>query len=289
MKVRAREFILLLCNLFIAMNSYAAEYYIEPFDKCKAQTLLIKGDIEKDEFLQFKNRINQVEELRKSNCNIGNLTVRVNSNGGSVDESLKIGRFIRTKQFNTEIFLKEQCLSSCVFIYIGGVKRSNWSNYGKIGIHRPYFYDLNENISVEEIKKIRKKRTKELTEYFEEMDIPFSLIDEMMSIPPNEMKILSETDVKKFRLNDADANYEEKETATFASIYKMTSSEYRKRDIEASSKCKVMGSEYVFCYNSAMLNMPLSTYKEKYNIYKDSCIKGDGVEYARCLIDKISR
>ena len=275
--------------MFNAKISFAAEYYIEPFDKCKAHTLLIKGDIEKDEFLQFKNRINQIEELRKSNCSLVSLIVRINSNGGSVEESLKIGRYIRAKQFHTEIFLKEQCLSSCVFIYIGGVKRDNWSNYGKIGIHRPYFYELNENISVDEIKKIRKKKTKELTEYFEEMDIPFSLIDEMMSIPPNEMKILSETEVKKFRLNDADANYEEKETATFASIYKMTSSEYRKRDSEASSKCKVLSSEYSFCYNSSMLNMPLSTYKEKYNIYKDSCVKNDGVEYFRCLTDKISR
>jgi ATP-dependent protease ClpP protease subunit len=289
MKVPAKVIILLLCNLLIAINSYAAEYSVNPFMQCKANTLILNGNIENDEYIKFKKIVSQTEELRKSDCYLEKLTVRVNSNGGSVEESLKIGRYIRSKQFNTEILAKEQCLSSCVFIYVGGVRRSNWLNYGKIGIHRPYFYDLNENVSVDEIKKIRKKRIKELTEYFEEMDIPFSLIDEMISIPPNEMKILTEAEVKKFRLNDADANYEEKEIATIAKIYRMTSSEYRKRNSEATTKCNIMNSEFIYCYNSLMLNMPLNVYKEKFNLYKDSCTKGDVNEYARCLIDKISK
>ena len=73
-------------------------------------------------------------------------------------------------------------------------------------------------------------------EYLSEMDVATSLVDEMISIPPESIKILSYDEMVRYRLFGYDANYEEKQTAEAAAVFGISSSEKRRRDLVAK-KC----------------------------------------------------
>jgi len=58
------------------------------------------------------------------------------SNGGDIDSSMDLGRLLRKWGVFTFIARNDECLSACVFVFMGGERRSV---AGRLGIHRPYF------------------------------------------------------------------------------------------------------------------------------------------------------
>jgi len=167
-------------------------------------------------------------------------TIYVDSNGGDVAEAMKIGYIIRENKFHVMVGNKKQCLSSCVFILASGVRRDS---AGRVGIHKPYFSDLNEKMNVVEIRKIREENLNKIKEYLKFMDISESMLDAMLSVEPNKMKILSDKELEHFRLSIPDANYEEKSIAKDAHEFNLTSAEYRKRSAVVETKCGNIASK----------------------------------------------
>ena len=107
-----------------------------------------------------------------------------------------------------------------------------------IGIHRPFFANLNSQTSINEIQNIRRKRIEMIKNYMNEMDIPLSLLDLMLTIPPSEIKLLTYEDMETYRLNQDDPAWDEKKTSILASRYGLSSSEYRRLDVIADDTCK---------------------------------------------------
>jgi len=231
--------ILALSFFMMISNTYSMTYAIEePDGKPNYCRWIISGDISKDEFSfaeeMFKKYINKCKQNTSSYID---LSISLNSNGGDVDAAIAIGRMLRRYGVKTYVRPDSQCLSSCVFIFMAGLERVS-TRQNLIGIHRPFFADLNSQISLNEIQNIRRKRIEIIKNYMNEMDIPLSLLDLMLTIPPSEIKLLTYEDMETYRLNQDDPAWDEKRTSILASRYGLTSSEYRRLDAIADDVCK---------------------------------------------------
>jgi hypothetical protein len=139
----------------------------------------------------------------------GNL-VSFASSGGEFDASMELGRVLRKLGVSTIVGRDDQCLSSCVFAFMGGDRRIA---AGQIGIHRPYFsstrYVLDRRVQYRQLQK-------KLREYIEELDFPPSLYEEVMSVSSEAMRVLSPADLKRFYLDGMSPSAEEEADAESA-------------------------------------------------------------------------
>ena len=291
------KFILIIYTVFIYVNAYSANFTNGKIDGV-GYDISITGNINTGDALIFQNKINELKKeyeasewKKKYKDWKFLLRVDLNSQGGNLAEAMKIGYIVREYESETFVSYKSECLSSCVFILAAGVNRNV---IGKVGIHRPYFEALNSNATTLDIKKMRDENKKVMKEYFVNMDVSDSIIEEMMSIEPNKIKILSEDELTKFRLSVMDADHEEKMIAEDAQRYNLTSSVYRQRNAIALKKCGYFFNasrenrlpEFWKCENMTMLNITESEYLNREVKAKSTCFKMEqGMNRGRCLFD----
>jgi hypothetical protein len=204
-------------------------------DNCIGSSPTITGTIERGDLIKFKSLLSSLKKkYGEKACSDGNTFVHINSEGGDVEEALLIGREIRKSSLGVIVHQYSSCLSSCVFILAGGVNRLA---FGKIGIHRPYFSAVQSGKSSDDIRAMRNQVNKQIKSYLSYVDVPENLLDEMLAIPPEKIKMLSEVELIKFRLHGKDATQDEIDVAKQASYYNLASSEYRKRQSESIARC----------------------------------------------------
>jgi ATP-dependent protease ClpP protease subunit len=220
--------------LFYVTNAAALEYYAHPSGECPAIHLELKGPIEKNDSTAFLKVLNDVN-LKNKNRSCKLFEIRLSSPGGDVNEAMKIGRMIRERELLVKVDKGNQCLSSCVLILGAGVVRTVFE--ARVGIHRPYFVTLDKGLSTTEIQSLRKQMISRMKAYADEMDLSDRLIDDMMSTPPERIKILSLTELDQYRLSGVDASFDEKRTNNYAQEIGISSSELRKRSSEADKYC----------------------------------------------------
>lgn len=192
-------------------------------------------------------------------------TLTLDSTGGDVDEAMKIGRYLKQNEYQVKVTWFD-CLSSCVLVLAGGVNRGVFFQGvglkgGRVGIHRPFFADLADGLSRTDIAAKRNVLLQRMRSYLEEMDINPILADDMLSIPPESIKVLTEGELQRYRLNVDDANFEEQETAKEAKKYGVSSSEYRARDAKAKSVCK--GAKNFDCELAIKYGISLAEYRRR--------------------------
>jgi hypothetical protein len=132
--------------------------------------------------------------IKKGWQTIAGNTVSVAGNGGEVDAAMELGRLLRKLGVSTVVAAGEQCMSSCVFAFMGGDARSV---AGRIGIHRPYFSSTR---AVPDRRVHYRQLQKKLREFIEELDFPPSLYEAMMAVPPESVSVLAPAELKKFYL-----------------------------------------------------------------------------------------
>ena len=113
------------------------------------------------------------------------LYITINSEGGSVSEALKIGRFLRRHNASVQFRKGDQCLSSCVFILMAGVVRVTHLADAVVGVHRPFLLAADQG---QDFERAYRETRSELEAYLDEMRAPRSLLDLMYSVP-DEMRI----------------------------------------------------------------------------------------------------
>lgn len=165
------------------------------------------------------------------------LHVYLNSRGGSVRESIRIGLFLRNNNASISVYSNQVCRSSCVFVLISGVMRMTAKE--TIGIHRPFLQRVDVD---QDFEKMYRDTRGELEKYFDKMRVSKGLLDLMYSVPPNEMRILSDAEIQQF-LPFEDPVYEEKRTTHSAQGYALTNMEYRRRKAQ-TDKCYKLLREY---------------------------------------------
>src|SRR6202158_455036 len=123
--------------------------------------------------------------LNKGRQKIGRNLVSFASNGGEVDAAMDLGRLLRKLGVSTLVARDEECMSSCVFAFMGGDQRTA---AGRIGIHRPYFLSSRE---VANRRCLYRQLQKKLQEYIEELDFPRSLYEAVMAVPPDTVSVVA--------------------------------------------------------------------------------------------------
>jgi hypothetical protein len=183
--------------------------------------LVLEGKIEAGDFDKVRSFLGN-----KANFERINGGVFAASPGGNLVEAIKIGRLIRALRLSTEApsgpptdarrfsqpviapnnlvnpRINYQCSSACFFIYVSGVYRSlGW--VGRLGIHRPTQLESETNkLDVEQATNLAWRVRGFVKKYLDDMNIPDKYVDLMYSVPPNEVRWISqgefESDIEGF-------------------------------------------------------------------------------------------
>ena len=158
------------------------------------------------------------------------------SNGGDIDAGMALGRLLRRLGISTLVGRDDQCLSACVFAFMGGERRRV---EGRLGIHRPYF------LSTEAAGRQARFRYMEetLKAFVWEMDFPESLYEAVMRVPPESMQIVSPADLKRFYLEGLSPSTEDRIDAASARRLNLSMLEYLKRKAQAPACAFFAASE----------------------------------------------
>ena len=202
--------------------------------KIKIEGLIGKND--------YKDIVSALEYAKSIGFPEPVVEIYANSEGGDVEVAIRIGRLIRSYgasfanyPYNgSPLEIPSKCYSACVVIAAGAASRTF---YGTYGIHRPYFADAS-SLEPRNFDANYKKMIKDLEIYFDEMNMPKTLIEAMTKVPPEEMKLFKGMSEKssEFGLVFADPAFEEMSIAREAGIYGITSLEFRKRN-QKVDKC----------------------------------------------------
>jgi len=140
---------------------------------------------------------------------------------------MKMGRLIRKD--DGIIIIEKYCFSSCIFILIGGVERQV---LGKIGIHRlfldPDSNKLTNDVSSDKIKTAINQLVADAIAYVTEMNVPRKIVDDMMSIPSDSIKLLTLNDLFHYGILPLDP-LKEKHKIAEAKLFGISHGEYLAR------------------------------------------------------------
>jgi ATP-dependent protease ClpP protease subunit len=165
------------------------------------------------------------------------LFVILNSPGGDIAAAMKIGRLIRKSPGRTMVEGTATCASACVLLFGAGISRIVFDG-AKIGVHRPALAEAPCERDMAAVKAASDQAARALREYAAEMNISERLIDDMLVVPPENIRWLSEEDRKSYGLAFLDPVYAETATLALSKKYKITPGEYRARYASAMQACK---------------------------------------------------
>lgn len=159
------------------------------------------------------------------------------SHGGDIDAALELGRLLRRLGVYTFIGKNDQCLSACVFAFMGGERRSV---AGRLGIHRPFLPAVLDTPD----RRIRFRHLqKTIKNYIEELDFPASLYEAVMGVPPESMHILALADLKRFYLEGISPSSEDVADAASARSLDISMFEYLQRKAKAPACTFLIGGQ----------------------------------------------
>nr|WP_320136669.1 hypothetical protein [uncultured Amphritea sp.] len=199
------------CDYQIPINAFPMALEDDP--ECLSSLYIIKltGQITSKDAIAIE-RLNSRSVRYAGTKPYGPYIVELDSSGGSVMAALAIGHNFRDEwgfvpQMRVEA--DAECHSSCVLILAAGLDRQV---AGDIGIHRPRLnqYDKDQ-LNYQSLSSVYKKLHYLLTDYFIKTNIHPSFVDDMWSIPSSDLKILSRSELSRYRLSEKDLVYKEKE------------------------------------------------------------------------------
>ena len=178
--------------------------------------------------------------------------ISLNSDGGDVTTALQIGRVLRELEFDTIVSDRSRCLSSCVFLLAAGLDKTVPGN-NLVGIHRP-FGTATGSMSREEASKRYREWMTQINSYFDEMNVPRRLTEAMLSVPPEQIRMLSFDEAKQFGLAGKDPVAQEKDDAANAKRFGLSRKEYLVRRSRALEACNAPPPTYfdTNCYNAIL-------------------------------------
>ena len=149
------------------------------------------------------------------------------SNGGDIDAAMDVGRLLRKLGVFSVIDKNDQCMSACVFAFMGGERRSV---AGRLGIHRPFFPHTSD---LPDRQAQFRHMQKILKDYVDELDFPSSLYEAVMLVPPESIKILAAAELKSLYLEGISPSSEDLADAATARHLNLSMADYLKRKANA--------------------------------------------------------
>ncbi|WP_412509728.1 hypothetical protein [Roseovarius sp. SYSU LYC5161] len=107
--------------------------------------------------------------------------------------------------------------------------------HGTVGIHRPYFVSGDPDRIGEEIKALRLRSI----DYLREMNIPQRLAEDMFSVDPGNVRMLTEREMEDYRLNSKDFAAQESDIQRMMGDLGMSRQDYEAFRSDLDYYCKV--------------------------------------------------
>ncbi len=179
--------------------------------------VLVTGAITREDAVSAAIMARLVESGRQR---ISGNTVWFASNGGDIDAAMGVGLILRKLGVFTLVGKDDQCMSACVFAFMGGDRRIV---SGRLGIHRPYF----PTTQVDPDRPIRYRRLQKiLRDYIDEMDFPPSFYEAVMAVPPQAMRFLAPAELKQYFLDGISPSAEDLADAASAKRLGLTMADF---------------------------------------------------------------
>ena len=172
-----------------------------------------------------------VQDLRKRD--MATPMFFLNSVGGSVQASLRIGRELRKVKAIAVVDREHSCLSACVFVLGGATQRVVT---GKVGIHRPYSPSA-RNLTFEETQREYTSLPRAAKGFLSEMNLPEDLFEAMVRVPPETIRILNVAELSSYGLSRPDPVWQEVMDANYARQYGISKQTYLQRKALAEQMC----------------------------------------------------
>ena len=180
------------------------------------------------------------------------LVVTLASQGGDIDAAMTLGRMFRAARAHTEVKQGTTCISACMLVFASGVVRHAFdedtpgTKTTKIGIHRPALAAVPQQTDMTALKKAMDEAVRRMRAYAAEMNVSDRLIDDMLIIPPETIRWLSDSERDAYGLGYVDPVFAEAVVIDGAKKYGITPAEYRERDKRARAECDVITFDEAF-------------------------------------------
>ena len=154
-----------------------------------------------------------------------------------------------------------------------------------MGIHRPYFRALDISENEKSVRNRRDLLLQRARQYLDDMDVPQSLLEAMLSVAPDNIRLLTWEELESFRLAGEDATYEEMRVADAAYGWGLSSSEYRQRDAQVNAICKKTQNQRdeTNCREMVLLRVSESELKRRIERFNALCKMTQMKELRECL------
>lgn len=173
----------------------------------------------------------ELERATLAGMEVADKRVVLTSDGGDLDAAIQMGMVLRDHKYDAIVPPGYRCLSACVYLLAASIDKMV---FGDVGIHRPYFAAGNSADVASEIKAVRDSSAA----YFNLMNIPEKLAEDMFGIDPGKMRILTIRELEDYRLNSMDYAAQEEVALEAMSSLGMSRIEYEafRKDLDYSCR-----------------------------------------------------
>ena len=171
-----------------------------------AFTVKLRGVIDGSRLQLVRHALQRRDTVRHALHRDVDFHVDVDSPGGEIFATLEIGRLMRAEGASIAVGPGASCLSACVFLLMGAIERTI-SGDARVGIHRPSLRapqaggprPASEDTIVAAMSE-------QLVLYAQQMHVPRTIIDALMLVPPDRVKLLSASELAAYGINALDAD-----------------------------------------------------------------------------------
>ncbi len=169
------------------------------FSTASAADFVEKSSASTGSYLVLEGRIEEGDTDRLENLLLSgkadSRAIAFNSPGGSLWEGVLLGRILRYRGFSTYVRPGEECVSACLFAFMGGEQRFVYPG-GELGGHQ--FYGGGERTASQGFTQYS---TAELFKFAREMGVSGEVIEISSSTLPDQMHIFTPDELQKFKLS----------------------------------------------------------------------------------------
>lgn len=173
--------------LSVALTVHAAGMTFEVRGDDSLAWILASGPIEEADAEVFFDAFHDVEGID---------WVVLDSDGGFIQASMRLGRMFRSLGFSTLVAPGGECVSACFFAFAGGVTR-DVGDAGRLGVHQ--FYPT-KDASAEDAMAHAQSAVVGQISYAREMGIDQRAVEIALTTPSYDMHIFSPAELRQFRL-----------------------------------------------------------------------------------------
>jgi len=194
-------------------------------DYGRVLTVAIQGEITQAD-------VNSLSNAARAGEGASMRLIVLSSDGGDLHAAMQMGRMLRAHEFDAVIPDGHTCMSACVFLLAAAVDKSV---YGSVGIHRPYFVSGTPEGIAGEIRDL-----KDLSAAFlREMNIPERLAEDMFSVDPGKIRMLTDRELEDYRLSSKDFVAQESDIHRKMDDLSMSRQEYETFRSDLDYSCRV--------------------------------------------------